>query len=152
MRGERYNVNLLFPLLALICRCLYFIANNQKLQPMFIQLKHKSLDIYLVIRNLVNEIYQISLRLPNEEKFNMVQQIRRAALSVKLNMAEGSTRSSFIERRRYYEISRGSVVEIDAVLETAVDLNYLSIKELDTVSNLLNKCFAMLSKMMVLEK
>lgn len=123
-----------------------------KLQPMFIQLKHKSLDVYQVIRNLVNEIYQISLRLPNEEKFNMVQQIRRAALSVKLNMAEGSTRSSFIERRRYYEISRGSVVEIDAVLETAVDLNYLSIKDLDTVSNLLNKCFAMLSKMMVLEK
>ena len=119
---------------------------------MFIQLKHESLDIYLVIRNLVNEIYQISLRLPNEEKFNMVQQIRRAALSVKLNMSEGSTRKSTAERRRYYEISRGSVVEIDAVLETAVDLNYLSIKELDTVSNLLNKCFAMLSKMMVLEK
>lgn len=35
---------------------------------MFIQLKHKSLDVYQAIRNLVNEIYKISLRLPNEEK------------------------------------------------------------------------------------
>ena len=128
-----------------------FIFYTLKLQPMFIQLKHKSLDVYPVIRNLVNEIYQISLRLPNEEKFNMVQQIRRAALSVKLNMSEGSTRKSTAERRRYYEISRGSVVEIDAVLETAVDLNYLSIKELDTVGALLNKCFAMLSKMIALD-
>lgn len=119
---------------------------------MFIQLKHKSLDVYQAIRNLVKEIYQVSLRLPNEEKFNMVQQIRRAALSVKLNMAEGSTRKSPTERSRYYEISRGSVVEIDAALETAVDLHYLDVKELDNVSILLNKCFAMLSKMIEFEK
>jgi four helix bundle protein len=52
--------------------------------------------------------------LPPEEKFNMVQQIRRAALSVKLNLAEGSTRRSEAERKRYLEIARGSVVEIDA--------------------------------------
>jgi four helix bundle protein len=50
----------------------------------------------------------------------MVQQMRRAALSIKLNLAEGSTRKSLNERRRFYEVARGSVVEIDAVLETAV--------------------------------
>jgi four helix bundle protein len=77
----------------------------------------------------------------------MIPQIRRAALSVKLNMAEGSTRKSPLERRRFLEISRGSVVEIDAALETAIDLNYLTIDDLNTISNLLNKCFAMLSKM-----
>ncbi|MFT3703756.1 MAG: four helix bundle protein [Agriterribacter sp.] len=119
---------------------------------MFIQLKHKSLDVYEAIRSLVKEIYQVSLSLPNKEKFNMVQQIRRAALSVKLNMAEGSTRKSTAERSRYYEISRGSVVEMDAALETAVDLRYLNIKELDNVSILLNKRFAMLSKMIDSEK
>ncbi|WP_324585601.1 four helix bundle protein [Agriterribacter sp.] len=129
-----------------------FIFYTLKLQPMFIQLKQKSLDVYQAIRNLVNEIYKISLHLPNEEKFNMVQQIRRAALSVKLNMAEGSTRNSFVERRRYYEVARGSVVETDAILETAVDLKYLDIKDLSIVSSLLNKCFAMLSRMITLEK
>ena len=92
---------------------------------MFIQLKHKSLDVYQAIRELVKETYKISLQLPHDEKFKMVQQIRRAALSVKLNLAEGSTRKSILERKRYFEISRGSLVEIYAVLETAFDLNYL---------------------------
>jgi len=85
--------------------------------------------------------------LPSEEKFNMVPQIRRAALSVKLNLAEGSTRRSEVERKRFLEISRGSVVELDAALETAVDLNYYKIEELKTAGELLNKCFAMLSNM-----
>ena len=66
---------------------------------MFILLKHKTLDVYLIIRELIKETYKVSLLLPAEEKFNMVQQIRRAALSVKLNLAEGSTRKSEIERK-----------------------------------------------------
>jgi len=114
---------------------------------MFIQLKHKSLDVYQAARELVKEVYTVSLSLPDEEKFNMKQQIRRAALSVKLNLSEGSTRKSEKERKRYFEIARGSVVEIDAALETAVDLHYYKIIELKETGNLLNKCFAMLSKM-----
>lgn len=68
--------------------------------------------------------------LPAEEKFNMVSQISRAALPVKLNLAEGSTRKSEAERKRYYEIARGSVVEIDAAIETALDLGYYKIEQL----------------------
>ncbi len=56
---------------------------------MFIQLKHKSLDVYQAARELVKEAYTVSLSLPDEEKFNMTQQIRRAVLFVKLNLAEG---------------------------------------------------------------
>ena len=114
---------------------------------MFILLKHKSLDVYLTVRELTKEVYKISMLLPAEEKFNMVQQVRRAALSVKLNLAEGATRRSDVERKRYLEISRGSVVEIDAALETAVDLEYFKKEDLQNVGELLNKCFAMLSKM-----
>ena len=114
---------------------------------MFIPLKHKSLDIYHVVRDLVKEVYKISKMLPPEEKFNMVPQMRRAALSVKLNLGEGATRRSETERKRYLEISRGSVVEIDAALETAIDLEYCSINDLKDIGELLNKCFAMLSKM-----
>lgn len=114
---------------------------------MFLDLKHKKLDAYLIIRELVKEVYLVSLKLPPDEKFNMVQQIRRAALSVKLNLAEGSSRKSEIERKRYYEISRGSIVEIDAAIETAVDLNYLIVEDLNTLNILLNKSFAILSKM-----
>src|SRR6478672_2934946 len=117
---------------------------------MFIPLKHKTLDVYQTVRQLVKEVYKVSTKLPSEEKFNMVPQIRRAALSVKLNLAEGSTRKSVLERKRFFEIARGSVVEIDAAIETAVDLNYYSVEELNTLGELLNKCFAMLSKMIVI--
>jgi four helix bundle protein len=114
---------------------------------MFIQLKHKSLDVYSSVKQLVSEVYKISVLLPQDEKFNMVQQLRRAALSVKLNLAEGCTRKSAVERKRYLVVSRGSVVEIDAALEVAVDLNYLKKESMERVGELLNKCFAMLSKM-----
>src|SRR6266487_6834568 len=114
---------------------------------MFIKLTHKTLKVYEAIRQLTKEVYALSMKLPAEEKFNMVQQMRRAALSVKLNLAEGSTRKSQIERKRFYEVSRGSVVEIDAVFETAVDLNYYKEDQLNEIAELLNKCFAMLSNM-----
>jgi four helix bundle protein len=121
----------------------YYKNNNI----MFLKLSHKSLYFYKSARELVKEIYRISLQLPKEENFNMTQQIRRAALSVKLNLSEGSSRKSEAERSRYFEIARGSVVELDAALETAVDLNYFSEAQLESVGVLLNKCFAMLSKM-----
>ena len=84
---------------------------------MFIKLNHQSLDVYKPVRELIKEIYLISIKLPAEEKFNMVQQMRRAGLSVKLNLAEGASRRSPVERKRFLEISRGSLVEVDAILE-----------------------------------
>lgn len=114
---------------------------------MFIKLNHQALDVYKAVRELVKEIYFISIKLPGEEKFNMIQQMRRAGLSVKLNLAEGASRRSPAERKRFFEVSRGSLIEVDTILETAVDLKYFSAEQLATVGNLLNKCFAMLSKM-----
>jgi four helix bundle protein len=119
---------------------------------MFLNLNHKKLDVYNAIRAMIKEAYKVSLLLPHEERFNMIQQLRRAALSVKLNLAEGSTRRTEPERVRYLEIARGSVVEIDAAVETAFDLNYLTLEQLEPLGLLLNKCFAMLSKMMTAKK
>lgn len=114
---------------------------------MFLQLNHKALNVYTAVRELTKEVYKVSMLLPADEKFNMVQQIRRAALSVKLNLADGSSRRSAQERKRFFEVSRGSVIEIDAALETAADLNYFKEQELEKIGELLNKCFAMLSNM-----
>jgi len=114
---------------------------------MLIKLNHQSLDVYAAVRELTKEIYGISMKLPPQEKFNMVPRMRRG-LSVKLNLCEGSSRKSATERKRFYEISRGSVIEIDAILETAVDINYLTTEDLKPIGLLLNKCFAMLSNMM----
>jgi len=114
---------------------------------MLLDLKHKQLAVYKEIRSLIKEAYLITKHLPNEERFNMVSQIRRAGLSVKLNLAEGSNRKSVTERNCFFEVSRGSLVEIDAAIETAVDLDYIDEKSLENFGDLLNKCFAMISKM-----
>ena len=82
----------------------------------------------------------------------MISQIRRAALSVHLNIAEGASRRSENERRRYYEIARGSVIEIDAALDIAKDLSYLETRKIDILGKLLIQCFKMLTGMIEAKK
>lgn len=98
---------------------------------MFLKLNHQKLEVFNVSRQFVLECYRLSNILPGDERFGMITQIRRAAVSVYLNIAEGSSRKSETERKRYYEIARGSVIEIDAALDIAYDLEYL--KNFDTV-------------------
>ncbi len=68
-------------------------------------------------------------------------------MSVHLNLAEGCSRKSQAERKRYFEVSRGSVIEIDACLELAVKLKYTTIEDLKNFGDAIIKTFQMLSKM-----
>ena len=92
---------------------------------MFLELNHQKLDVYTFSKQFVLECYKLTKILPPEEKFSMCSQIRRTALSVHLNIAEGASRKSENERKRYFEISRGSIIEIDAALDIAFQLKYL---------------------------
>ena len=92
---------------------------------MFLELSHTKLNVYVYANELIIECYALVNLLPFEERFNLVQQIKRAALSVKLNIAEGATRKSPQERRRFFEISRGSINEIDTALDIAFGLGYI---------------------------
>lgn len=114
---------------------------------MFLQLAHKQLDIYNASKSFVLACYQLTKTLPAEERFNMTQQIRRAALSVQLNIAEGASRKSYVERKRFYEIARGSVIEIDAALDIACELKYIIKDEQGKLGELMIRCFQMLTKM-----
>jgi four helix bundle protein len=114
---------------------------------MFLNLNHQKLDLYSASRLLVTKCYKLTKMLPPDEKFGMISQIRRAALSVHLNIAEGSSRKSEIERKRYYEVSRGSIIEIDAAFDIAHDLNYLSDIKMDTLGEQMIRCFKMLTAM-----
>lgn len=74
---------------------------------MYLKLNHQKLDVYRASRTFVIECYKLSVLLPSEEKFGMISQIRRAALSVHLNIAEGSSRKSEVERKdtlRFQEV------------------------------------------------
>ncbi len=115
---------------------------------MFLQLNHQKLEVFKAAKDFAIECYKVSKILPNEERFNMVQQIRRAALSVVLNIAEGSSRKSEVERKRFFEISRGSLVEIDAAFDVANELKYFEGYNLSHLNELTNKTFSMLSKML----
>jgi len=76
---------------------------------MFLQLAHTKLNVYHHTKQFTLECYKVTKLLPADEKFAMVQQLRRASLSVLLNLAEGASRKSLAERKRYYEISSGSL-------------------------------------------
>jgi four helix bundle protein len=112
---------------------------------MFLKLNHQQLDVYSASQFFVIECYKLTRQLPAEEKFGMISQIRRAALSVHLNIAEGSSRKSEVERKRYFEISRGSIVEIDAALDIAASLDYLKNINTEIVGNNMVKCFRLLT-------
>jgi four helix bundle protein len=114
---------------------------------MFLTLNHQKLDIYQVSKLFVLECYKLSKALPTEEKFGMVSQIRRAALSVHLNISEGASRKSETERKRYYEIARGSIIEIDAALDIASMLEYVNTINIEELGHLLTRCFQMLTRL-----
>ena len=95
----------------------------------------------------VKDCYFLTKQFPTDEKFATVQQICRAASSVYLNPAEGFSRKSEVERKRFFETSRGSLIEINAALDIAEDLGCCHHNELDALGANLTRTFSMLSKL-----
>ena len=143
-RGEKGEVFFFFNLEVFL---ISFIEIRNTFIFMFLKLTHTKFDVYKTAGELVIECYQLMSLLPSDEKFNLVSQIKRAALSVKLNIAEGASRKSVTERRRFYEIARGSVVELDSAFDVCIALKFLDIKVVNRVDKLVNSCYAMLSKL-----
>jgi four helix bundle protein len=114
---------------------------------MFLQLNHHQFDVYQIARVFVKDCYHLTKSFPQEEKFAMVQQIRRASLSVYLNLAEGFSRKSEVERKRYFEVARGSVIEIDAALDIAADMAYCKKDDIIQLGSNLTRTFSMLSRL-----
>lgn len=114
---------------------------------MFLELAHTKLDVFQVSKKFVLTCYKETKSFPAEEKFGIISQLRRAALSVHLNVAEGCSRKSVAERKRFYEIARGSIIEIDAALDIAVELSYTTKERLTELGEYLKRSFQMISKM-----
>ncbi|MCF6269848.1 MAG: four helix bundle protein [Melioribacteraceae bacterium] len=96
---------------------------------------------------LIKEVYLSTKSFPKEELFGLVSQMRRAAVSIISNISEGAARKSTIERKRFYEIARASLVELDTQFEISFELNYLKKKETSNIDKLLNHTFALLSNL-----
>jgi len=112
-----------------------------------LNLSHKKLDVYQLSLKLIEEIYKATKTFPKEEFYVLVSQIRRAAVSVCSNIAEGASRISKKEKKRFYEVSRSSLVEIDTQFEIAIILNYYKNGQMKEMEQYLESTFRMLSKM-----
>ena len=75
---------------------------------------------------LVIEIYRLSSRWPDHERFGLVSQVRRAAVSIPTNIAEGTAKQGPREFRRFLDTSLGSLSELTYLLRLARDLGYLT--------------------------
>lgn len=107
-----------------------------------LNLSHRKLDIWKLSISFIKDIYKTTSKFPNSEIYGLTSQLRRAAISITSNIAEGSSRSSVQERKRFYEIARSSLVEIDSQLEIAYELKYLNDIELNEFNEKVQILFA----------
>jgi four helix bundle protein len=112
-----------------------------------LNLGHKSLDVWKLSLNLISNIYKLTELYPKSELYALISQMRRSSVSVACNIAEGASRKSSLERKRFYEISRSSLIELDTQLEISLKLGYINDNSINDLSNLVNHIFAMLSKL-----
>jgi len=85
---------------------------------------HKDLIVYQESISMVVDIYKLTSLFPNEEKYVLMSQMRRAAISIPSNIAEGSARNSKKEFIRFLYIALGSAAELETQIELSNLLNY----------------------------
>lgn len=90
---------------------------------------YKDLDIYKGSYKLSLYIYRITVKFPKDEIYGITSQLRRAAVSIPLNIAEGYGRLSEDEFKRFLKISLGSTNETSTLIEMSKDLGYIKNKE-----------------------
>lgn len=102
------------------------------------------MDIWVQARELVKTVYLLSKSFPKEERYSLTSQVRRCAISIPSNIAEGCGRQSSKETIHFLHIARGSLFELETQLILACDLDYISseintvLKEIERVKKLLN--------------
>jgi four helix bundle protein len=96
-------------------------------------MNHKDLDVWKEGIELVTDIYKLTNLLPDSEKYGMASQMRRAAVSIPSNIAEGAGRNSDKELIQFLHISLGSVEELETQLIIGSNLTYFKATDLDPV-------------------
>lgn len=105
----------------------------------------EKLQVWQLSKVLTKDIYLITKTYPDDEKFGLTSQLRRASISVCSNLAEGSSRNSYKDKARFTEIAYGSLMEILNQLILSLDLTFINQTEyeqlriqIEEISNLLN--------------
>jgi four helix bundle protein len=105
---------------------------------------YQDLDVWQKAMTLAKNIYLVTASFPGEERFGLVNQMRRAAVSIPSNLAEGHTRSGTSEFRHFVSIAMGSTAELETQVLLSTDLGYLKgqvkddlLGQLDTIGKML---------------
>ena len=85
----------------------------------------KKLEIWIKSMGIVTEIYQITNTFPSHERFGLISQMQRSAVSIPSNIAEGSAKNSNKDFARFLEISIGSSYELETQLIVSFNLKYI---------------------------
>jgi four helix bundle protein len=105
----------------------------------------RNYNVWQESMRLVKEVYLLSEKLPSNEKYGLRSQITRAAVSIPANIAEGCSRNSDIEFKRFLEIALGSAFELETHLLIIQDLSLLNY-DYTEISEFLNKVQKMLNQ------
>lgn len=90
------------------------------------EFSYRNLEIWRKSLALIKNVYAAAEQLPKSEEYNLKQQVKRAVVSVALNIAEGKSRKTAKEFSQFLNISAGSLHEVDAVLVICLEMGYLS--------------------------
>ena len=107
----------------------------------------EKMEVWQLSRTFVTSIYKLVSSFPQEERYSLCDQIKRAAISVSSNIAEGCSRSSLKEQKHFIEIAYGSLMEVYCQLILAVDLNYISAAQLSDVKITIDRISKMLGSL-----
>jgi four helix bundle protein len=100
---------------------------------------HKKLEVWKKAINLTALVYRETAKLPESEKFGLISQMRRAAVSVASNIAEGAARQTRKEFIQFLFTAQGSLSELDTQITICRELSFLSDKECRKLSNLIEE-------------
>ena len=85
---------------------------------------------------LALEVYRLTSSFPKEELYSLVDQLRRAAVSITSNIAEGFSRQSYKEKVQFYSTAMGSATEVQSQLLLARDLGYINTEQFNQISEI----------------
>jgi four helix bundle protein len=106
---------------------------------------YRNLVAYVKAKEVRLQVYRLLKRFPKEEQFALCNQLRRAAVSITSNIAEGMTRFSTKDKVHFIEIAYGSLMEVMSQLEVAQEENYISIEEFHNMETLIADTARLLS-------
>lgn len=108
--------------------------------------RYKDFKFWQVSRSFCKDIYLLTSKFPEDEKYGLISQLRRASVSIPSNIAEGCSRTSKKEFSRFLTIGLGSCYEIETQLLICYDLGYISENDLEKHLKILMSIVKMMSK------